>query len=197
MSATPLTIPAINSSGWGTPLNFDLALLNAILTGTIPIAALLISGNLTVDGTINAGNFAGLNGAFFLQSSLFNQPNGVPQLNAAGLIPASLIAGNGIVTVAYSETPSFNAANGNGFDITLTGNVAASTFINGTSGGTLVAFRITQDSVGGRTFVWPTNTRNMGTINLGAGWISTQLAMLQTDGSLDAVAPMLYSAPPA
>lgn len=196
MPLTPnigLTQPSINSSGWGAPTNADWSIIDSIFGGTYPVPALSISGNLTVAGTVTAGAFSGLDGAFFLQSSLFNRPNGVPQLNSAGLIPASLIAGNTLVTVAFSAVPSFNGANANGFDITLTGNVTASTFINGTSGGTLVAFRITQDATGGRTFVWPTNVRNAGAVNPGQNKRSVQLFMLQTDGSLDAASTMMYS----
>jgi hypothetical protein len=185
-----LTQPPINSSGWGAPINADWSIIDSIFGGTFPVPALTVTGTITA-GAVIAGSFSGLNGAFFLQSSLFNQPNGVPRLNSGGLIPQSLLAGNNLITVAFSAVPSFNGAIANGFDITLTGNVTASTFINGTS--TIVSFRITQDATGGRTFVWPTNVRNPGTISPAANSRSTQLFMLQTDGSLDAASPMMFS----
>lgn len=59
-----------------------------------------------------------------------------------------------IVSVAYSPTPAFNAAAANGFQMTLNGNITAST-ITGVSPGQLVAFYFAQDSVGGRTVVFP------------------------------------------
>lgn len=193
MASSPLTQPIINSTGWGGILNVDIALLNSILSGQTPIVGLSVSGNIVCTGTITAGSFSGLNGAYFLQSSQFGQPNGVAQLNASSLIPGSAISGNGIAAVTYSATPSFNAALANAFNITLTGNVTASTFVNGVSAaGPFIAFRITQDSVGGRTFAWPTNVRNAGTPNPAPNSISTQLCLLQSDGSLDAAAPIMY-----
>lgn len=127
-----------------------------------------------------------------------------PQVNAtvyASTVPTrietiQLSVKAALVAVPYSATPSFDAAKGNGFDITLTGNVTFSTF-NGASGATLVAIRVTQDSVGGRTFVWPKNVRNAGIINPVAGSTSTQLFMRRADGSLDAAAPIMWSAPAA
>lgn len=184
--------PIIGSNNWGQPTNAGWALLNQFLTGTAAIPALNISGNVTVAGSITAGSFIGLDGTF-LTSADFDVPNGIPQLNSAGLIPSSLLSNQGIVTVAYSATPVFNAATGGAFKITLTGNVTSSTFANGTQGPSIVAFRIVQDGTGGRTFVWPANVRNAGTPNPAANARSVQLFALDTDGSLDAVSPMMYS----
>jgi hypothetical protein len=196
MPLTPnigLTQPQINSSGWGAPTNTDWSIIDSIFGGTFPIPALTITNDLSVGGTVTAGAFSGLDGAFFLQSSLFNQPNGVPQLNGSGKIPTALIAGSALITVAYSAVPSFNGANANGFNITLTGNVTGSTFINGTSGGTLVVFRIIQDATGGRTFVWPTNIHNGQAPSPAPNAKSTQAFALNTDGSLDAISGMFFS----
>lgn len=98
-----------------------------------------------------------------------------------------------IDTVAFSATPVFDATLGRVFKLTLTGNVAYSTFINGASGLSLVGFRLVQDAVGGRTFVWPVNVRNGGVINAAANARSIQLFVLDADGSLDAAGPMTYS----
>lgn len=70
-----------------------------------------------------------------------------------------------LVTVAFSTTPTFDASLGNGFKITLTGNVSSATFSNGVAG-TIYTFQIIQDGTGGRTFVWPTNI--IGGMNLTA-----------------------------
>jgi hypothetical protein len=187
-----MILPGANSIGWGPPLNANFSIIDAIFGGTTPVPELNVTGTITA-GSVVAGSFSGLNGAYFLQSSLFNVANGIPQLNGAALIPRSLIAGSGIITVAYSAVPSFNAAQASVFNITLTGNVTASTFINGTSGSSIIAFRITQDATGNRGWTWPTNVRNGGTVDPGANINSTQLFLLQTDGSLDAASPMMYS----
>jgi len=60
----------------------------------------------------------------------------------------------GVVNVNYSPTAAFNAATSNGFQMTLTGNITSSA-ITGITAGQMVAFYFVQDSVGGRTVVWP------------------------------------------
>lgn len=74
---------------------------------------------------------------------------------------ASMIRGASykLVTVNFSATPVFDLSQGNVFEITLTGNVTSSTFINlaFVPGGTPVIFIIHQDGTGGRSFVPPTN----------------------------------------
>jgi hypothetical protein len=194
MSTTPIGLPqpAIGSNNWGIPTNGGWALVDLFLRGLRAIPALNVTGNVTVGGSITAGSFVGLDGTF-LTSALFDVANGIPQLNAAGLIPASLLATQGIVLVPYSATPVFNAATGGSFSLTLTGNVTSSAFANGTSGPSLVAFKIIQDGTGGRTFVWPSNVHNAGTVNPGANIKSAQIFALSPDGSLDAAGPIMYS----
>ena len=184
--------PAIGSNNWGQPTNAGWALLDQFLTGIRAFTGLSVIGNVTVIGSISATNFIGLDGTF-LTSAMFDVANGIPRLNGAGLIPASLISNQGIQNVTYSATPIFNATYGGAFNLTLTGNVTSSTFANGLSGPSLVSFRIVQDGTGGRTFVWPSNVRNAGEISPAANARSTQVFMLQTDGSLDSATPMMYS----
>src|SRR5262249_50755941 len=57
----------------------------------------------------------------------------------------------GLVTVAFSATPSFDASAGSSFQMTLTGNVTFSTFSNGKAGQTYT-FILKQDGSGGHTF---------------------------------------------
>jgi hypothetical protein len=66
-------------------------------------------------------------------------------------------------TVTFSTTPTFNAALGNTFKITLTGNVSSSTLSN-PLGGQPFYFVICQDATGSRTFVWPINVKGGMTI---------------------------------
>lgn len=188
-----LQLPNPGSNNWNIPLNFNFSLLDQLLSGVRAIPGLLVDGDVTISGTVTAGAFSGLDGAIFLTSDLYDQPNGIPQLNGAGKIPASLLASLGLVTVPFNSTPIFDASAAQEFKIVLTGNVASSTFINGTSGPALIAFRIVQDSTGGRSFVWPANVRNPGVINPGPNSRSLQLFALDSDGSLDAIGPMMYS----
>ena len=82
-----------------------------------------------------------------------------------------------IISVTYSPTPVFNAANSNGFQMTLSGNIASST-ISGVTAGQLLAFYFAQDSVGGRTVSWP----------------SSFVGALQPDPTPYAVSVMLFRA---
>jgi hypothetical protein len=59
-----------------------------------------------------------------------------------------------VMVVGYSPTPTFNAADANGFQMTLAGNITASS-IAGVSPGQLIAFYFAQDATGGRTVSWP------------------------------------------
>lgn len=77
--------------------------------------------------------------------------------------PASKLQVNGgiaagFVTVSYSATPTFDAALGNTFKITLTGNVTSSTLVNAVAGQILI-FIICQDATGSRSFVWPSSLK--------------------------------------
>lgn len=195
MPVTPnlnLQTPIIGSNNWGGPLNFNFSQLDRFLSGGLSIPGLSVAGNIVVTGSVTAGSFVGLSGTF-LTSALFNVANGIPQLNAAGLIPTSLLASQGIVVVAYSASAIFNGALGGAFKMTLTGDVTSPTFINGGVGPSIVTFRLIQDGTGNRAFAWPANVRNGGAINPAAGSTSIQSFLLDTDGSLDALTAMAYS----
>ena len=120
----------------------------------------------------------------------------VGNVSITGVLTAGYISGvipSGVVLVTFNASPIFDASKGLEFKLTLTGNVTSSTFVNGTQGPSLIAFRLVQDGVGGRTFTWPTNVRNGGIINDLANGRSSQLFAVDSDGSLDAVGPMMYS----
>lgn len=184
--------PDIGSNNWGVPTNSGWTLLDQYLRGLRPLTSLAVSGNVTVGGSITAGSFVGADGTF-LTSALYDVANGIPQLNGAALIPATLVAPSAIVGVPYTSTPIFNAQLGSIFKIVLTGNVSSSTFPNGILGEPIITFRIVQDSIGGRTFVWPSNVRNAGVIDSTPNSISVQIFSMDTDGSLDAIGPIMYS----
>ncbi len=95
---------------------------------------------------------------------LLNPPGAATQT----IVGSIVIEGDLTVTGAFSFSPGmyvvpfsggnpvFNGDFGWGQDLTLTGNVAASTAINFVAGAPLT-FVIRQDATGGRTFVWPAN----------------------------------------
>lgn len=72
-------------------------------------------------------------------------------LNVTGSFSAP---GHGLSTLTFSATPIFDGSNAGTFELTLTGNVASSTFANLTPG-YCYTFILKQDTIGNRTFVWP------------------------------------------
>jgi len=94
------------------------------------------------------------------------------QLSGPGVvnttIPYVLLPGPGstlgYTVVAYSSTPTFNAAQYNTFFMTLTGNVTAPVVANPTVN-EYATFNLCQDATGGRTFAWPGSFVNPPTIN--------------------------------
>src|SRR6266576_4004883 len=78
-----------------------------------------------------------------------------------------------VVATPFSATPVFSSSSPfSVFTITLSGNVTSSTL--STVPGILV-FQITQDGTGGRTFSWPVNFQQPGTIGTSANQLTTQL----------------------
>jgi hypothetical protein len=77
------------------------------------------------------------------------------------------------VILSFSATPTFDCAQGNSFQMTLTGNVTASSVINAPGGGSIL-FQIVQDGTGGRTFAWPANFKGVSTIAPEANAVSLQ-----------------------
>lgn len=94
------------------------------------------------------------------------------------------------LAVAFSATPTFNAAIASTFKITLAGNVTSSS-LSGAQAGQILIFRITQDGTGGRSFVWPATVLNPDPVDggaNGAGKIFTQ--MFQWDSTLSKAVPL-------
>ena len=95
-----------------------------------------------------------------------------------------------IISVTYSPTPVFNAANSNGFQMTLSGNITSST-ISGVTAGQLIAFYFAQDSVGGRTVSWPSSF--VGTLQPDPTPSAVSVMLFRADltGNFRAVSPMI------
>jgi hypothetical protein len=82
------------------------------------------------------------------------------------------------VVVPFSATPTFNAASGSTFLITLTGNVTSSTFSNAMNG-MVYTFHICQDSSGLHSFAWPVNVKATGLIVIPATALASTCATQQ------------------
>ena len=115
-------------------------------------------------------------------------------LSVLASVLANIITDNdlepNLISVAYSPTPVFNAADSNGFQMLLTGNITSST-ISGVTPGQLVAFYFVQDSVGGRTVSWPSSM--VGTVqpDLAANAVSVMLFRADLSSILRACSPLI------
>lgn len=94
--------------------------------------------------------------------------------NVTGNFSALAVNDIGHEVVPFSITPTFDATDNSGFEITLTGDVIASA-ITGLHAGMLVAFIIRQDSGGGWAFPWPVNVIGGMDIGTAPNEVSTQL----------------------
>jgi hypothetical protein len=107
----------------------------------------------------------------------------------ANVVTESDFATN-IISVAYSPTPAFNATNNNGFQMTLSGNITASSII-GITPGQLLAFYFVQDSVGSRTVSWPSSFVGALQPDTAAASVSVMLFRADLSGTVRAVSPMI------
>jgi hypothetical protein len=149
-------------TGTVTSVGATLSLPNATMTGTLTGGPISTSGTLAL--TINFVNF--------LANTFLAGPTagGSGPPSARTLVPADL---PGLLPVAFSATPVFNAAASSAFTITLTGNVTSSSVTNPTPS-QRIAFIITQDATGGRTFAWPPNFKGASAISPDANSVSVQ-----------------------
>jgi len=92
--------------------------------------------------------------------------------------------GSSVITVAFSTAPVFTCSPGIcTFEMTLIGNVVSATLSN-LSPGQIIIFAITQDRVGGHTFVWPTVVNNATLINPVASSRTVQPFYVGANGNL-------------
>jgi hypothetical protein len=83
--------------------------------------------------------------------------------------------------VPFSATPTFDFSQGQFQTITLTGNVTEPKISN-LPAGEIVTFKICQDAIGGRAFIWPTGVNGAMTIGATAHSCSRQ-QFVSCDGS--------------
>jgi hypothetical protein len=121
-------------------------------------------------------------------------PLGTEKLSVNGNILAVGRISDSHITVSFSITPVFNASTGSSFDLTLTGNVGASTLSN-TVAGQKITFVIVQDATGGRSFTWPTNVFGGGLIDAlhdsgVANAVCIQTFIVRANGNAYPISPM-------
>jgi hypothetical protein len=130
------------------------------------------------------GNAIAANGDLTCAQVAFNQVSGAPtnlsQDGVTGQVSSAKSINSPYTTVTYGATPTFNAALGNAFKMTLTGNVSSSTLSN-PKAGEIISFQICQDGSGLHTFVWPTNVVNPTAIDSTASGCTNQVFIY--DGS--------------
>lgn len=107
--------------------------------------------------------------------------------NASGTLSLSKLTAStrvteGVNSVTFSATPTFDSALGNTQQITLTGNVTSST-LSSLAAGQQIDFIICQDATGSRTFVWPTNVSGGMTIGATASRCSAQSFRVNAAGT--------------
>jgi hypothetical protein len=138
------------------------------LTGGALFTLSSTGGPITTSGTIAlVVNFANQAANLFLAGP---SSGGSGPVTARAIAPADL---PGLLPVAFSATPVFNAGASGSFSMTLTGNVSSSSITNATSGQT-ITFIITQDGTGGRTFPWPSNVKGASGVAGDANSVSVQ-----------------------
>jgi hypothetical protein len=98
-----------------------------------------------------------------------------------------------LLAVAYSPTPTFNAALANGFFMPLNGNSAIQNITNMTAG-QLIAIYFQQDSTGGRTISFPSYVTGWAQPDPTPGVVSLQLFRVENGTTfLTAAGPMMSS----
>ena len=172
------------SSGGAAPPAFR-ALVSGDLpggVGTVSSVTLAVNANALFSASVTGTNPVTTTGTFTLNLAFANQAaNKVlagPASGGSGAVSArSLVAADiaGATPVSFSATPVFDASTFAQpvFTLTLTGNVTSSSISNPIAG-QLIAFIITQDATGSRTFAWPASTKGASNVGSDANSVSVQ-----------------------
>jgi hypothetical protein len=137
MPNTPLGFPnpIIGSNNWGIPTNSGWSLLDQFLRGVKSIPALSVSGNVTVAGSITAGSFVGLDGAFLTESNI-----------VAGTGIVVTISGPNVI-ISAAVPFSISSFTG-GFEVELGASVVNPSFTASYSGSATSAYITNTDGIG-------------------------------------------------
>lgn len=98
----------------------------------------------------------------------------------------------GMIQVPYSPSVQFDCSQGNGFQVSLTGNISSLSIIN-TTPGQLITMIFYQANSGGYTVPFPGNVESPGTVYSAAGSFSIQDFVVDGSGNLRPLSPMTVS----
>jgi hypothetical protein len=135
------------------------------VSSTSPASSIYVPGWIFKNDATKRGGFALKHGDLILYSPdgtfyRFDVANGgglrIKDKNNVNVISVGIVQ-----TGSFNATQTINAALGDTFELTLTGNVTSSSITNASKGMTLKV-ALTQDGTGGRTFAWPSNVKLAG-----------------------------------
>jgi hypothetical protein len=99
----------------------------------------------------------------------------------------------GLLVVPYAATLLFDGRQANGFKVVLTGNLYAT--VTNMRDKCLVPFTFRQDAVGGHVVTWSSDAHNAGSVHPDANWTTVQVFATDSDGTLNGVGSVAYTAP--
>ena len=152
------------------------------LAGSVTSVTLAVSAGSLFTASISGTNPITTSGTATINITFANQAANTilagPASGGSGAVVARVaVAADiaGIKAVSFSATPVFDASTFAlpTFTMTLTGNVTSSSVTNPIAG-QRIAFVLTQDGTGGRTFAWPTNFHAASNIGPDANSVSVQ-----------------------
>lgn len=97
-----------------------------------------------------------------------------------------------IIQIPYASSVVFDASIATGFDLTLTGDVVASTLVN-TQPGQMLIFCIAQDATGGRNFIPPFNVDYFTAFNSQPNSVTILAFFVRIDGTIRPMTPSVMS----
>jgi hypothetical protein len=162
--------------------------VDPLRTGGIGVGAIVPSATLNKVLAQNSSGVAAL------MQSLANKGFNAIDSNYTALVTmlANILTTADVRTnlslVSYSPNPVFNAALNTKFQMTLTGNVASST-LTGAQAGDIIQMCLIQDSVGNRSFVWPSNMIGATNISLAANSATVLSFFVESSGPAVCITP--------
>lgn len=185
-------------------LQFNPSLINAesdsaysadsLRTGGIPSAAIFPS-TLANKLFYQSSTFVAAFCQMLVNKGL--SPSDANVANLAALLANVRLASDfltSIITIAYATSVTFPAGTSAQFDLALTGNVTASA-LTGQSAGQLLGFIVSQDGVGGRSFVWPSALTAPGPICQIPNSTSIQYFIVRPGGAIEPIGQMTWITP--
>ncbi len=119
-------------------------------------------------------------------------PNDTTLAQLTAIIEQALSLNSGLQNLAFTATPTWNAASHSTFTMTLTGNVTSMT-LTGVTPGQLITFIWTQDATGGRTVTYPATVYGSAELFGAANSTTTQTFRADASGNLWAVSGAVVS----